>query len=105
MPYSWRLMDAVTCCDEGFLILVHKPRPPFEHKYDLKIGLVDVPAGARRGGTHRSNKMRDHLAARGSGDAKITVLEEIAQAVIAIYVFICVNMGKLRCRFSHLIRR
>ena len=44
MADTWALVDAVAGFHQGFLVLVHKPRPALEHDHDLEIRLMAVPA-------------------------------------------------------------
>jgi hypothetical protein len=92
------LMHAVASLDEGFLVLVHEPRPALGHQHDLEVGDMPMPAGAVLRRIFGANEMSDHLAVGRVGDAKIAILEEAAQARAVEMGVALLDMGEAGLR-------
>ena len=81
MNYARTLMNAIAGLDQGQLVFVHEAGPTLEHDHDVEIGDMPVPTGAFLRWLVGPDQRRNDFAARGLGDAKITIKEEIAKAV------------------------
>src|SRR3984893_13643219 len=81
MNYARALMNAIAGLDQGELVFIHEASPTLEHDHDVEIGDMPVPTGAFLRWLVRPDQRRNNFAARGFGDAKIPIKEEIAKAV------------------------
>ena len=90
------MMDTVAGGHECLLVFVHESCSSLKHDDNLKIGLVDMPAGSSFRCILRSHKVRDNLAFGCLCDPQISVLEEIAQSTTLIGGVVWMNVREKR---------